>query len=215
MFRTSTAPLRLILLSLTLLLGACGEPPQTRFPPLPDRAAVLVVGDSLVAGTGASRDQAWPEVLARSTGWDVINAGVPGHTSADAQRRLAGLIESHQPEAIIIAIGGNDFLRSVDEADTRRNIEAMIAHSKTVTPHVALVAIPAVSLGSAVIGNLSDHAMYAQIAREHELALVPAAVADTLSRAEFRADRIHANAAGYAFMAERIERALAEQGWRR
>lgn len=198
---------------LALLLIACGRQDTPRFAPLPSDATVLVIGDSLVAGTGAPRGSGWPEGLAARTDWKVVNGGVPGDTSADALRRLDGLLARHRPQAVIIAVGGNDFLRNVPLADTRSNLEAMIRESRADIEHVALVAIPAKSLGAVLGGSLSDHEVYAALAREHGLALVPDAVAEVLSREELRADRIHANARGYAELARRIGEALTTQGW--
>lgn len=196
-----------------LLMGGCGREDLPRFDPLPGDAVVLVVGDSLVAGTGAPRGRGWPEGLAARTGWSVINAGVPGNTSADALDRLPALLDRYRPQAVVIAIGGNDFLRNVTPELTRSNLEAMVRDSQMVTEHVALVAIPAKSLSAALLGSLSDDALYGELAETHGLALVPDAVSDVLSQEALRADRIHANARGYEMIAERVAEALADQGW--
>lgn len=201
------------LLWITLVIFGCSGEEPALYANLPGDATVLVVGDSLVAGTGAPRGRAWPDELARRTGWSVINAGVPGNTSADAYRRLPDLLDVHRPDAVIIAIGGNDFLRSVPLETTRENIASMVVESRAATGHVALVAIPAMSVGGALVGRLSDHELFVRIAREHGLALVPSVVADTLSRADLRSDRIHANADGYAHIAQGVVEALARHGW--
>lgn len=203
----------LALLWIALVLAGCGGEQPVLYTSLPRDATVLVVGDSLVAGTGAPRGQSWPDELARRTGWSVINAGVPGNTSADAYRRLPELLDTHRPDAVIIAIGGNDFLRSVPLETTSENVAAIVVESRAATGHVALVAIPAMSVGGALVGRLSDHDMFARIAQEHALAFVPAAVSHALSRAELRADRIHANADGYAHIAQGVVEALARHGW--
>jgi len=204
----------LCLTCLALLLTGCSGPDGTeRFSPLAPGTVVLVVGDSLVAGTGAPRGNGWPEALARLTGWQVINGGVPGDTSANALRRLDGLIAEYQPEAILIAVGGNDFLRNIPPDITRDNIAEMIGTSRAVTDHVGIVAIPAKSMGAALIGSLSDHGLFDALAREHDVALIPAVVAAVLSRDDLRADRIHANERGYIEMAEGIHKALAGSGW--
>ena len=134
----------LVALFVFVLLASCREAPPV-FTPLPSGAVVLVVGDSLVAGTGASRDAAWPEVMAQRSGWEVVNAGVPGDTSAGVRARLLALIEDHRPDAVIIAIGGNDFLRNVPLEETRANLDAIVRESRAASRHVAVVAIPAVS----------------------------------------------------------------------
>ncbi|THF67073.1 arylesterase [Pseudothauera nasutitermitis] len=202
-----------LLLCAPLLLTACGGSSEPRQSALPTGTTVLVIGDSLVAGTGASRETSWPAELARRSGWEVINAGIPGNTSADARGRLRALLDTHHPEAVIVAIGGNDFLRRQGLDGTRANIEAMLEESRVAATHVALVAIPEPSLGGSLVGRLSDHPLYREIAEAQGVALLPDAVSETLSRAELRADRVHANAAGYAFMAERIADALVERGW--
>lgn len=215
MIHSALPALRKLLLCalLMLALAACGQDDAPTFAPLPRDAVVLVIGDSLVAGTGAPSGTGWPEGLAQRTGWRVVNAGVPGDTSADALRRLDGLIAEHNPQAILIAIGGNDFLRNVPLDATRANIERMVHDSRAAASHVGLVAIPAKSVGAALIGNLSDHAVFAELARAHDLALVPEVIADVLSRDELRADRIHANASGYAAIADGVAEALRRQGW--
>ena len=203
----------ILLLLAPLLLSACGEQQRSRFDPLPADAVVLVIGDSLVAGTGASTGKDWPRHLAEATGWKVVNAGVPGNTSADARRRLPELLDIHYPQAVIIAIGGNDFLRDVSPDETRANITAMIRRARGVTEHVALVAIPAKSMSGALFGGLSDHGLYAELATENELALIPNAVSEVLSDAALRSDRIHANDAGYAHIGQRVFDSLHEYGW--
>lgn len=203
-----------ITLTILLLIAvACGKTDPARFDPLPPDAVVLVIGDSLVAGTGARQGEDWPERLAQATGWKVINAGAPGDTSADARRRLPELLDMHAPQAVIIAVGGNDFLRNLPADDTRANLNAMVRRARSVTQHVALVAIPEKSTGAMLLGNLSDHALYAELAEEHKLPLIRDAVSDVLSDTRLRADRIHANARGYARIAQGVEDALRAHGW--
>ncbi len=200
------------LVAATVFLAGCSDK-APRFAPLPAHSTVLVIGDSLVAGTGAASGEAWPEALGRLTGWQVVNAGVPGNTSADALARLDGLLQRHAPGAVIIAVGGNDFLRQVPLEATRDNLVRMVAASRAVTPHVAIMAVPELSMTRAAVGRLADHELFARIADEHAIALIPGAISTTLSRAELRADRIHANAAGYAEIARLSVEALRRQGW--
>ena len=203
----------LLALALSLfILAACSEAPVD-VQPLADGAVVLVIGDSLVAGTGATAEQSWPSGLARRTGWSVVNAGEPGDTSEAALRRLPGLLETHLPDAVIIAVGGNDFLRNVPLANTRAQLEEMTRISKTAADHVAIMAVPKFSMAGAAFGALSDHDLFAGIAQSNGLVLIPRAIADTLSRAELRSDRIHANADGYARMAAHAHEVLTRHGW--
>lgn len=193
------------------LLAAC-TPAPLQFEPVPVNSVVLVIGDSLVAGTGASRAESWPRRLAERTGWRVINAGIPGNTSTNALQRLPALLDRHRPAAVIIAVGGNDFLRRVPKAVTRARLQEMITRSRAVTSHVALMAVPTPGL-AASLGMAEDHEMFAELAEANGLALIPGAIITVLSDPILRADAIHANAAGYALMAELVAEALDRHGW--
>lgn len=164
-----------------------------------------VVDDCLVAGTGATHEQSWPAVLAQRTGWTVVSAGVPGDTSE------AALLETHRPDALIIAVGGNDFLRNVPPDHTRAQLEEMTRLSRSAATRVAIMAVPRVSAAGSMFGTLSDHALFAEFAQARGVVLVPGAIAGGgLSRTALRSDRIHAN--GYAYMAAQTHEALVRHG---
>ena len=60
---------------------------------MPRGTRVLALGDSLTAGNGVSPAEAWPALLATHTGWEIVNGGVSGDTSAGGLQRLPGLLE--------------------------------------------------------------------------------------------------------------------------
>jgi lysophospholipase L1-like esterase len=112
----SSLPARVLLLALVLLLGACGKPKEAA---LPSGTRVLALGDSLTAPHGVTPEQAWPTLLAAKTGWAVVNAGVSGDTSAGALQRLPGLIEEHNPQLVLVTLGGNDMLRRLPQGQAQ------------------------------------------------------------------------------------------------
>lgn len=200
----------LLLLAPALLLPACGrkKPAATR---VPAGAAVLALGDSLTWGTGATPETSFPAVLAKLTGWQITNAGVPGDTAEQALQRLPALLAEHKPQLVIVSIGGNDFLRRLPEDGTRRAIRAICEQAKVGGAQVLLVAVPALT-ASAVLGRLSDHALYADLARELKLPLYEKGWSTVLSNANLRSDRIHANAEGYAAFAQGLDAFLRQSG---
>jgi acyl-CoA thioesterase I len=184
-------------------LHACArESVQARL--VPAGASVLALGDSITFGTGAAPEQSYPAVLAQLTGWNVINAGVPGHVSAQSLERLPALLQEHQPALVLLGIGGNDFLRRMPQTQTQANIQKLAEQVVASGAQLLLIAIPEPSLAAAFTGSLSDHPMYAEIAQKLKVPLLRGAWAEVLSDESLRSDNIHANAKGYALFARRL-----------
>jgi len=188
-------------------LAACGREPP-RLPALPPDAVVLAFGDSVTYGTGASKGEDWPSLLAGMTGWEIVNAGIPGDTAQAGVGRLPALLEDVAPALVIIEIGGNDFLRRRSSAAVKEDLRQMLRSVKAAGAQAVLVAVPELSLLGAVAGRPSDAALYAELAKEEGVPLVEDVFSDILSRPELCADKIHPNAAGYQVMATGIHSRL-------
>lgn len=182
-------------------LSGCSRP-RVRAQPVPPGAVVLALGDSLTHGTGATPETAYPAVLAGLTGWRVLNAGVPGDTAAQALERLPALLQEHTPSLVLLGIGGNDFLRRLPEADTRRHVQAACEQARAAGAQVLLIAVPRPSVAAAFTGSLDDHPLYGEIAEAMKLPLHRQGWSAVLADASLRADAIHANARGYAQFAQ-------------
>jgi len=184
-------------------LGACGRgKPLGRT--VPAGSTVLALGDSLTFGTGATPDASYPSVLTGLSGWQVVNAGAPGDTSAQALERLPALLQEHKPALVLVSIGGNDLLRRLPEADTRANLQRICELAQGAGAQVLVIAVPRPSLAAAFTGSLSDHPMYAEVAAALKLPLHAQGWAAVLADEALRSDQIHANARGYAQMARGI-----------
>lgn len=177
-------------------LSGCGRKKPARAQAIASGATVLALGDSLTAGVGASAETAYPAVLQRLTGWNIVNAGVSGDTSTGALQRLPMLLQQHRPALMIVSIGGNDFLRRQSASTTRANVRQICADAKAGGAQVLLVAIPELTV-LATLGQLSDHAMYEDVANELQIPLHRKGWSGVLADAKLRSDQIHANAAGY------------------
>lgn len=185
-----------IVLPVVAALAGCGKKGLTGRQ-LAAGATVLALGDSITFGIGASAETSYPTVLARLTGWNVINAGVSGDTSAQALARVPALLQEHVPPLVLVSIGGNDFLRRLPEAQTRANIQKICELCLVSGAQVLLVAIPRFSASAAITGALSDHPMYEDIAQSLKLPLHAQGWSTVLSNAALKSDQIHANAQGY------------------
>ena len=94
-------------------------------------STLLVVGDSLSAGYGLDRGQSWVDVLAANphpilgTHGQILNASISGETTTGGLSRLPGLLERHQPDIVLIALGANDGLRGLPLKTMQKNLRAM------------------------------------------------------------------------------------------
>lgn len=180
--------------------GAC-LPLRTHATARGSAPVILVVGDSLSAEYGLARGSGWVALLEQrlqrqQPGARVVNASVSGDTTAGGRSRLPALLERHRPDIVILELGGNDALRGLPLTTTRDNLRAMIRASRDAGARVLL-------LGMDMPPNYGERyraefrAVYADLAREEQTALVPfflAGVADIPDAARyFQADRIHPN----------------------
>ena len=159
----------LLILSCALLAG-CG---RRRFRKLVAGDAILAVGDSLTAGFGAPKGVDYPAQLAQILGHKVINGGVSGDTSAQALARLPDLLVQ-KPKLVVVSIGGNDFLQRQPESGTRENIRKIAGMIRAADVAAVLVAIPHFTTG-ALLGVVSEHPLYAELADELDVPLLEGA----------------------------------------
>ncbi|WP_312291132.1 GDSL-type esterase/lipase family protein, partial [Stutzerimonas nitrititolerans] len=90
----------------------------------------LVVGDSISAAFGLETSQGWVHLLQQRLDdgehdYRVVNASISGDTSAGGLARLPALLSEHEPDIVIIELGGNDGLRGQPPAQLKRNLAAM------------------------------------------------------------------------------------------
>jgi len=196
-----------------LTLTACGKR-KASVAALKSDARVLALGDSLTVGYGAAPEQAWPALLAQLTGWRIDNEGVNGDTSAGALQRLQALLAAGSYDAVLVGIGGNDMLRGVAPQATKDNVAAIVRQALGHTPYVAVIATPAPEPLRATVGALSDAGFYQEVAAAEKALLIPNVYSNVLSDAALRSDRIHANAQGYAVVAQQLADKLKAAGWR-
>lgn len=197
-------------LASALALPACSNDaaPQSALPP---RAAVLALGDSLTAGHGGE-GTSWPQALEKIADLEVVNAGIDGDTSDGALKRLPDLLKTRKFDLLIVGVGGNDFLRKRPEAETERDVEAIVQTARSEgIEHVVLLAEPHFTTG-ALLGHYSDHPMYGRIAQKTGAALFANGYSKRLSDKSLRSDAVHLNAQGYELFARDLKDFLKRQG---
>ncbi len=166
-------------------------------------------GDSISAGYGIARDQSWVDLLrtrlAREhSDYKVVNASVTGETTAGGRQRLASALTQHQPQIVILELGGNDGLRGTRTETIRTNLAAMIDECRRQHSGVLLVGmnVPP-NYGSDYTEKFRQ--VFETVARSERVPLVPFLFEGfATERAMFQPDGIHPVAAAQQRMLDNV-----------
>jgi acyl-CoA thioesterase-1 len=201
----TAAWLRIALLAAMLVTaGAAGARPAT----------ILVFGDSLSAEYGLPRDTGWVKLLSdrlakEAPQYSVVNASISGETTSGGRTRLPQLLQQHRPSIVVLQLGANDGLRGLSLASMQENLAAMARAGRGAGARVLLI-------GMRIPPNYGRQyserfaAIYAQLARDEKLALVPFLLDGFAENLEyFQADRIHPNERAQPRMLEKVWPTLA------
>ncbi len=191
------------LLLFFILLPAVGSPASAAEP-----LRLMVLGDSLSAGYGLETGGSFPEQLvarlsARGHDLFLINASISGDTTAGGLARLDWSL-ADKPDAVIVALGGNDVLRGLDPAAARQNLADILSK-------LAERGLPVLLCGMQAPRNLGpDYAaefdpIYAELAAEFGVLLYPFLLDGVALDPRLNLpDGMHPNKAGIAVMAEQV-----------
>lgn len=173
-----------------------------------------MLGDSLAAGHGLEREEAFPAVLQTMAEKEafplkVINAGVSGDTSAGGLRRVDWLLKQ-KVDFLILALGGNDGLRGLPVETTRTNLQSIIDKAKMKYPDIRVIVA-----GMRMPPNLgADYAarfekLFAELAEKNNALLVPFLLEGVGGNVKLnQADRIHPTSEGQRILAGNVWKVL-------
>jgi len=198
---------------LAFLLVQSGEPAK-RDPS--NVITIVALGDSLTAGFGLSRKQAWPALVAekmRAAGYDfeVVNAGSSGDTTAGGLRRLPAILRAHKKiDVFILELGINDAFRGTPIDQIRANLQAIIDQVRSQQPNASLV------IAGMQLPNFSSDdyvgafgSIFAALAEKNHATLIPFFLQGVGGNPELNQwDRVHPNAAGQRVLAENVWRVI-------
>jgi len=170
---------------------------------------LLALGDSLTAGYGLPAGQGFVPQLERALvaagrPARVLDAGVSGDTTAGGLARLEWAL-AEKPDAVIVALGGNDGLRGLPPATTRASLAAIM-------DRLAARGLPVLLVGMLAPPNLGTEygrefaATFAELAAARPEAgffpfFLDGVAAETALN---QPDGIHPNAAGVGVIVARM-----------
>jgi len=215
--------------AVALLAGACGAPPegvgaaapgpaaaadQAPAPSAPTatRPRVVVLGDSIAAGYGLRREESFPARLQEridreGLGFEVVNAGVSGDTSAGGLRRLDWSLDG-DVRILVVELGGNDGLRGLPPEELRKNLTAIVRAARGRHVAVVLCGMEAPPNAGPAYATAFREA-FSRVARDEHVPFVRF-VLDKVAGIEGlnQQDGIHPNARGARLVADTVWPAL-------
>jgi len=167
------------------------------------------MGDSLSAGYGVDLEDTWIALLQarleeKGYGYRVVNASISGDTTGNGLRRLPRSLDIHQPEILIIELGGNDGLRGLPAEIVRDNLANMIRLGRENGARIVLA-------GMLIPPNYGDDyandfsAVYPDLATEYDTPLIPFFMEGVaLDPDKMQEDGIHPNAEAQPILMENV-----------
>ena len=177
---------------------------------------IVALGDSLTAGYGLSRKQAWPALVGekmQAAGYDfvMVNAGSSGDTTSGGLRRLPALLRAHkQIDIFVLELGINDVFRGVEIGQIRDNLQAIIDQTRVRHPEAAIVLAGMQLPGSSGDDYITSFgSIFAGLAQKNRATLIPFFLEGVAGNPDLNQwDQVHPNAAGQRVLAENVWRVL-------
>lgn len=213
-------------LALMLACAACNNEPagttaSNKVPdPIPTekktevaRKNILFYGNSLTAAYQLSPEQGFTALIQNkidSLGlpYTCVNAGLSGETTADGVSRIDWVLQ--QPAHIfVLELGGNDALRGLPLAETKKNLQTIIDKVKAKYPDCKIVIA-----GMMAPPNLGSYAtdfrkIFPALARKNQAALIPFLLDGVGGIPSLNlADGIHPNVEGQKIVAVTVWKTL-------
>ena len=200
---------RLISMCVVFVAVAWGMPEAFAASTSSQAPRILFLGDSLTAGYGISKVNAYPELVKKELaesfpGLEIQNGSVSGSTSSGSDRRLKFFLRK-KPTVMVLALGANDGLRGMKTENTYKNlsktIELALQHNITVV--LAGMQLPP-NYGFKYQKAFAD--IFPRLAQEYDLILIPFLLKDVAGKASLNlSDRIHPNEKGHQIMAQTVK----------
>ncbi|WP_396265189.1 arylesterase [Halopseudomonas maritima] len=162
---------------------------------------ILILGDSISAAFGLEISDGWVSLLqgrlqAQNSSVQVHNASVSGDTTAGGLARLPTLLTRHEPDLVVIELGGNDGLRGLPTDKMQQNLAAMVEQSRQAGADVAILGMR-IPPNYGVRYTSAFEQVFRDVAEQQQVALVPFVLEGVAGQpALMQGDGIHPNVQG-------------------
>lgn len=200
-----TSLIMCLLLSLSLPYASAAENSPSQ------QQTILIMGDSISAGYGIDKAQGWVSLLKTKLSslntkiqYKIVNSSISGETTSGGANRIRSLLEQHNPNVVVLELGGNDGLRGSSIKLMKQNFAFMINESKKVDANILLLGMQIPPNYGLTYSNLFKD-MFPKIASEHNITLLPFLLEGIAGQPEMmQADGIHPTATAQSIMMEAV-----------
>jgi acyl-CoA thioesterase-1 len=186
-------------------------------PPAKKVKNILIFGNSLTAGYGLEPAESYPSQLQNRIDslqlpYKIINAGLSGETTSGGNSRLDWVLKN-TVDIFILELGGNDGLRGIPAAETRKNLQAMIDKVKTKYPEAKII-LAGMQVPPSMGKKYADEfkVIYPELAKKNKVGLIPFLLENVGGEPTLnQKDGIHPNAEGAKIVADNVWEVLEER----
>ncbi len=175
-----------------------------------EKRTILFFGNSLTAGWGLEPEEGFTGIIQHridSVGlpYQVINGGLSGETTASGLNRLDWFLED-EPYIFILELGGNDGLRGISVAETKKNLQQIIQKVNEKYPQTQILLagmqIPP-NMGQAYSEEFKS--IFPDLAEEENVTLIPFLLEGVAGDPDLNLpDGIHPSKEGHRIVAETV-----------
>ena len=175
-----------------------------------DIKKLLILGDSISAGYGLKESENWVQLLetslnASSFELKIINSSISGDTTIGGLSRIESDLRKHNPNYVLVELGGNDALRGYPIEKIKTNlikiIDASIAAGAN--PIIMQIRIPP-NYGKNYVTAFES--IYSEIAAEKNIPKMSFILEEVaLDKSLMQLDGIHPNSKAQPLIAKQVE----------
>ncbi|HAA14856.1 MAG TPA: arylesterase [Cytophagales bacterium] len=175
------------------------------------KKTILFFGNSITEGVGVAPEEAFPYRIGQrldSLGfpYQAINAGLGGETTSGGLNRLDWVLDQQPVDIFVLELGGNDGLRGINPAESKKNLQAMIDRVGKAYPEATIVLAGMESppnLGPAY--NDAFRSMFPELAYANGIPLIPFILEGVAGNPELNLpDGIHPTPHGHRLVANHV-----------
>ena len=174
---------------------------------------LLILGDSISAGFGLKESENWVQIVedsVNSSGLQlkIINSSISGDTTIGGLSRIENDLATHEPNYVLVELGGNDALRGYPIDKIKNNLSKIIdaTFQAKANPIIMQIRIPP-NYGKNYVAAFES--IYSEIAAEKNIPKMTFLLEKVaLDKSLMQLDGIHPNQKAQQIIAEQVKKEL-------